>query len=335
MRTSRTEKAKRAKKKGSVKNKILIGVVIAILGVLAGVGGYVWALFGSMDRVELDKSNLGSNVQLNDEFSHIKNIALFGVDQADDEGGRSDAMMIATIDTENKKLKLTSLMRDTYVEIPGQGGNKLNAAYALGKEELAIQTINRNFDLNIEDFVTVDFSSLPKIVDKVGGVNIEIDSAELPHLNDYINDLNSKTGTNSPHVANTGVHKLNGVQAMAYCRIRYTAGDDFKRTERQREVLEQILNNLFKLSPLKYPGLLNEVFPMVKTSLTTNDIMDMGKDVLAIGNNLEQNRFPADGDYQDETINGQSCLTFDKSVTKEKIHSWIFEDNKEVENTEE
>lgn len=326
MRTKRSEKHK---KKGNVKNKILIGVVIAILGVLGIVGGYVWTLFGKMDTVELDKESLGSNVTLNDEFSHIKNIALFGVDQADGQGGRSDAMMIATVDTKNKKLKLTSLMRDSYVEIPGHGSNKLNSAYAYGGEELAIKTVNKNFDLNIENFVTVDFSSLPKIVDKVGGVDIEVDSAELKHINNYVDDLNSKTGTKSGHVSSTGVHKLNGVQAMAYCRIRYTAGDDFKRTERQREVLEQILNNIFKISPVKYPGLLNEVFPMVKTSLSTGEIMEMGKDVLAIGNNLEQHRFPTDEDYAAETINGQSCLTFNKDVTKDKMHKWIFEDIKE------
>ena len=325
----RSNRTKRAKKKGSVKSKILIGALIAILAVVGGIGGYVWALFGKMDKVDLDKENLGSNVELNDEYSHIKNIAFFGVDQADGEGGRSDSMMVATIDTKNDKIKLTSLMRDSYVEIPGNGSNKLNAAYAFGSEELAIQTINKNFDLNIEDFVTVDFSSLPKIVDKVGGVDIEIDSAELKHINNYINDINTRTGTNSGQIGSTGMKHLNGVQAMAYCRIRYTAGDDFKRTERQREVLEQIIGNLFSMSPTKYPGLLNEVFPMVKTSLSTGAIMEMGTDVLAIGNNLEQNRFPADDDLQSEMINGMSCLTFDKAVTTDKIHKWIFEDIKE------
>ena len=325
----RSNRTKRAKKKGSVKSKILIGALIAILAVVGGIGGYVWALFGKMDKVDLDKENLGSNVELNDEYSHIKNIAFFGVDQADGEGGRSDSMMVATIDTKNDKIKLTSLMRDSYVEIPGNGSNKLNAAYAFGSEELAIQTINKNFDLNIEDFVTVDFSSLPKIVDKVGGVDIEIDSAELKHINNYINDINTRTGTNSGQIGSTGMKHLNGVQAMAYCRIRYTAGDDFKRTERQREVLEQIIGNLFSMSPTKYPGLLNEVFPMVKTSLSTGAIMEMGTDVLSIGNNLEQNRFPADDDLQSEMINGMSCLTFDKAVTTDKIHKWIFEDIKE------
>ncbi|MGL5576816.1 MAG: LCP family protein [Sarcina sp.] len=323
------DRVERNKKSGSIKNKILMGAFIAILAVVGAVGGYAWSLFGKMDTVDLDKESLGSNVKLNDEFTHVKNIALFGVDQADGQGGRSDAMMIATVDTKSKKLKLTSLMRDSYVEIPGHGSDKLNSAYAFGQEELAIKTVNKTFDLNIEDFVTVDFSSLPKIVDKVGGVDIEVDSAELKHINNYIDDLNSKTGTKSGHVSGVGVHKLNGVQAMAYCRIRYTAGDDFKRTERQREVLEQILNNVFKISPLKYPGLLNEVFPMVKTSLSTGEIMDMGKDVLSIGNNLEQHRFPTDENYKGETINGMSCLTFDKEVTKDKIHKWIFEDIKE------
>ena len=326
MRGTRVERNKR---RGIIQNKILMIFLILILGIVGLIGGVIWALFNKVDVVNFDKFDLGANIYLNDEFDYIRNIALFGVDQADGEGGRSDAMMIATIDKKNKKLKLTSLMRDSYVQIPGHGGNKLNAAYAFGEEALVIKTINKNFSLNIEDFVTVDFSSLPKIVDKVGGVDIEIDSAEIKHLNNYISDLNSRTGTNSPYIDTTGIHRLNGVQAMAYCRIRYTAGDDFKRTERQREVLEQILNNLFDLSTLKYPGLLNTVFPMVKTSLSMGDIMGMGKDILFIGNNLEQNRFPTDQDYVPKTINGQSCLTFNQDATKEKIHKWIFDDIKE------
>ncbi|WP_297521091.1 LCP family protein [uncultured Clostridium sp.] len=325
----RLNRTKRAKKKGSVKSKILIGALIAILAVVGGIGGYVWALFGKMDKVDLDKENLGSNVELNDEYSHIKNIAFFGVDQADGEGGRSDSMMVATIDTKNDKIKLTSLMRDSYVEIPGNGSNKLNAAYAFGSEELAIQTINKNFDLNIEDFVTVDFSSLPKVIDEIGGIEINIEANVLNELNRYIGDNNRRLNRNSGNIYNAGLTNLDGVQALAYCRIRYGVGDDFARTDRQREVIDGILKKIFSMSPTKYPGLLNEVFPMVKTSLSTGAIMEMGTDVLSIGNNLEQNRFPTDDDLKGEMINGMSCLTFDKAVTTDKIHKWIFEDIKE------
>ena len=321
---NREDREMKRNNKASLRSKIIIGVVISILGVVAMGGGYIWALFSKMDQVEIDKESLGANQELTDEYKHIKNIALFGVDQADGGGGRSDAIMVATLDTKNKKIKVTSFMRDSYVEIPGKGGDKLNAAYSYGQEELAMKTLNQNFDLNIEDFVTVDFSSLPKIIDEIGGVDIEVDGAELKHINNYINDLNSKTGTSSPQVSGTGMRRLNGVQAMAYCRIRYTAGDDFKRTERQREVLDDMLGKILNMSVTKYPGLISEVLPMVKTTLSTGTILDMATDVVSIGNNLEQGRFPMDGDYTAETIRGMSCLTFDKEVTQKKVHEWIF-----------
>lgn len=321
-----SRRTERKKRKGSVRNKILLGALALILAVIGVAGGYVFAMFNKMDKVDIDKSSLGANSSLTDKYAHIKNIALFGVDDADGSGGRSDALMVATIDTKNNKIKVTSLMRDTYVEIPGHEDHKLNSAYAFGQEELAIKTINKNFDLNIEDFVTVDFRSLPKIIEKIGGVDIEVDSSELKYINDYIYDLNDKTGTKSPMVSSTGIQNLNGVQAMAYCRIRYTTGDDFKRTERQREVLDSMLEKMLSVSVTKYPGILSETLPMVKTNISAGDILEMATNVASIGNNLQQGRFPMDGDYTAETIKGMSCLTFDEEVTKEKLHNWIFED---------
>ncbi|WP_297437082.1 LCP family protein [uncultured Clostridium sp.] len=321
---NREDREMKRNNKASLRSKIIIGVVISILGVIGMAGGYVYALFSQMDRVDIDKESLGANQELTDEYGHIKNIALFGVDNADGGGGRSDAIMVATLDTKNKKIKVTSFMRDSYVEIPGKGGDKLNAAYAYGQEELAMKTLNQNFDLNIEDFVTVDFSSLPKVIDEIGGVEINITGAELGPLNQYIRDSNKKLGTNVSGVSSTGLRTLNGVQAMTYCRIRSTVGDDFKRTERQRVVIDAMLEKILNMSVTRYPRLLNAILPMVKTTLSTGDILDMGTDVVSIGNNLEQGRFPMDGDYTAETIRGMSCLTFDKEVTQKKVHEWIF-----------
>lgn len=318
---------KRTTKRKNKKNIILLSILIVILAIVGVVGGYAYAMFSKIERVELDKSNLGINDELSGKYGHITNIALFGVDSAD-EVGRSDSMMIATVDKKNKKLKVTSLMRDSYVDIKGHGKNKLNSAYAFGKEELAISTINENFDLNIENFVTVDFSSLPKIIDKIGGVDIEVDSTEIQNLNRIIDDINEKTGTRSAYVSGTGMKRLNGVQAMAYCRIRYTVGDDYKRTERQREVVEDMLDKILKISPTKYSGLLNEILPMVKTSLSAGEILSLSTDVVSIGNNLEQDRFPRDNSIKEETINGMACLTFDKNTTQKEMHNWLFEDIK-------
>ena len=332
---NREDREIKRNKKASLRSKIIIGGVISILGVIGMAGGYVYALFSQMDRVDIDKESLGANQELTDEYGHIKNIALFGVDNADGGGGRSDAIMVATLDTKNKKIKVTSFMRDSYVEIPGKGGDKLNAAYAYGQEELAMKTLNQNFDLNIEDFVTVDFSSLPKVIDEVGGVEIDIKSDEFSETNKYITDMDIKLGTNTKHLRNTGLQTLNGIQAMAYTRVRFTEGDDFRRTERQRAVIDGMLGKILNMSVTRYPKLLNEILPMVKTTLGTGDILDMGTDVVSIGNNLEQSRFPMDGDYVGEKIRGMEVLTFDKEVTQKKVHDWIFEDNLGNESVEE
>lgn len=310
-------------KKSSKKKKqkyIILGIILPILAIAGMAGGYVWAMFSKMEKIDLDKDNLGSNKELSEKYKGITNIALFGVDSADGNG-RSDSMMIATLDTINKKIKVTSIMRDSYVKISGHGNDKLNAAYAYGQEELAIKTINENFDLNIEDFATVDFASLPKIIDKIGGIEVDVSTAERDELNRHLIDASPVSGT--------GIQKLTGGQAMAYCRIRKGVGDDFGRVERQREVLDQMLNKILNISPTKYPGLLNEVLPMVKTSLSANTIMALAGEVVKIGNNLEQNRFPTDDNLKSENINGADVLTFDKVRAKDEMHEWIFGDVKQ------
>ena len=237
--------------------------------------------------------------------------------------------MIATIDTNNKKLKLTSIMRDSYVNIDGHGLDKLNHAYAFGKAQLAIKTLNENFDLNIEDFVAVNFSSLPKIIDKIGGIELDIDSEELKYINGYINNINSINKTNSPAISSTGLQHVDGTQAMGYCRIRYTSGGDYKRTERHREVLTKIFEKILTMSPTAYPSLLSELLPIVSTSLDTAEIMDLGNKILSIGNvGLEQERFPRDGYCEGKMINGVYYLIFDKEATINQLHDYLFEDKK-------
>ncbi|MGL4990764.1 MAG: LCP family protein [Sarcina sp.] len=325
MDSSRRERNNKKKKKGSTKTKLLLIVVAGILALLGLGGGYAVGMLNKMERVDLDKDKLGINNELTSKYEYIKNIALFGVDSTEGDG-RSDSMMVATIDTKHKKVKVTSLMRDIYVEIPGFEDHKLNSAYAFGKEETAIKTINQTFDLNIEDFVTVDFRTLPQLVDFVGGIEMELDKNEAREINQHIAHLNTILNKNSALITQAGTYQLDGVQAMAFCRIRSTPGDDFKRTERQREVLGILFGKMLDVSPTKYPKMLNDMLPLVKTSLSTSEILSMGTDVASIGGNLEQGRFPVDGDWDSKEIKGMSCLTFDKEATQQKIHDWIFED---------
>ena len=320
------------KSKGKKITLWILGSLLAIIIVgVASVYFYLNSLLNKTTKIEINKENIGITEEVEEKLSQysdsIINIALFGVDADENGVGRSDSIMIATIDTVHKKLKLTSIMRDSYVDIEGKGYDKINHAYAFGGPELAINTINRNFDLNIKDFVAVNFSTLPKIIDKLGGLDIDVDLEELNYINGYINDINRINGTSSPNISTTGVHHMDGTQALAYCRIRYTSGGDYKRTERHREVLSALFSKALTLNITEYPWLLNEILPMVETNLKSSDILDLGSEVLKMSKaTLEQERFPRDGYCQGEMINGIYYLTFDKATTLDQIHNYIFED---------
>lgn len=310
---------------------ILAIVLVIILGAVGGVYFYGNHLFNKLEKVEIDKDNIGITEEVEEKLSQysnsIINIALFGVDAVEGGAGRSDSIMIATIDTVNKKLKLTSIMRDSYVAIDGHGNDKINHAYAFGGPQLAIKTLNENFDLNIEDFASVNFETLPKIIDKVGGIELDIDADELKYINSYIANLNNINGTNEPSIASAGLQHVSGTQALAFCRIRYTSGGDYKRTERHREVLTKILEKIKTLPATSYPSLLSDILPMVNTSLDYSEILELGTEVLKLGDSkMELERFPLDDYCEGKMINEIYYLTFDKETTVEQLHNYIFED---------
>lgn len=322
---------KKRKKKKSLGFKIFMGFLCVVLALAVVGGGYFIGVLSKMDNVKLNKDNLGiveDELKDYNNTNKIKNIALFGVDATDGETGRSDSIMIATLDPVHNKLKLTSIMRDSYVNIDGYGMDKINHAYAYGGPELSIKTLNENFGLNIQDFVSVNFSSLPKIINILGGVDIEITNEELEYINGYIDNINKKDGTNSSHITYAGVQHLDGTQALAYSRIRYTAGGDYKRTERQRTVIDAIFTKLTSAPVSSYNSLLNEVLPYVQTNLNAGDILSLGTKVLGIGNNLEQDRFPRDGYGEGAMIDGVYYLTFDIETTKQQMRDYIFNDIK-------
>lgn len=331
MENNKSKKRNKKNKKESLGFKIFIGFLCVILAIAVVGGGYVIGLLNKMDNIKLNKDNLGI---VEDEFKEyenvnkIKNIALFGIDATDGETGRSDSIMIATLDPVHNKLKITSVMRDSYVYIDGHGQDKINHAYAFGGPELAIKTLNENFGLNIEDFVSVNFSSLPTIINILGGIDIEITQEELEYINSYIDDINAKDGTYSPHISYAGVQHLDGTQALAYSRIRYTSGGDYERTQRHRTVLNALFNKLTSTSVTSYNSLLNEVLPYVQTNLNAGDILSLGTKVLGIGNNLEQDRFPRDGYGEGTMIDGVYYLTFDKEATVKQMRDYIFNDVK-------
>lgn len=297
----------------------ILGVIISILLLtIGGIYAYGNHLFNKIEKIEIDKSDVGIKDEVEEKLSaysdSVINIALFGIDAEDGSVGRSDSIIIATIDTTHKKLKLTSIMRDSYVAIEGHGDDKINHAYAFGGPQLAIKTLNENFDLNIDDFVAVNFTTLPKIIDMLGGVTIDITSEEVSHI---------------PGIDAAGTYILTGEQALSYSRIRYASGGDYVRTDRQRTVLSKVFEKVLSINVTQYPSLLSEILPMVQTNLDYSEILNLGNQVLKMGvTNLEQERFPRDGYCEGKMIDKIYYLTFDKENTVQQLHDYIFEDIK-------
>lgn len=306
------------KKKDSTKilKRILISL-IAVIVLLVGVGVfYIYNVLGKIEKTEINKEELG--IVKEESGKDITNIALFGVDAPKGQTGRSDSIMILSLDKEHKKIKLTSIMRDSYVNIPGRGMDKINHAYAFGGPQLAIKTLNTNFGLNIENFLTVNFTSLPIIIDKIGGVDINLTNGDLKYLNQHL-------GNKSTPVNGTGIHTLDGEQAMAYCRIRYDGGDQ-RRTERHRTVLEAVFKKIKEVPASKIPGIITDLLPYVETNYSSTEILGLGTSNMSLLNtDMVQYRLPEDGKYQGKNIKGVYYTVFDIKETKNDLKKFIYE----------
>ncbi|MBU5315170.1 LCP family protein [Clostridium bornimense] len=294
-------------------------IVLWILGVLlsltvVAVGGtffYVKHMIGKVDHVKIKKDDLGINEEIEEKYGDIRNIALYGIDAEEGKAGRSDSIMILTVDTKNNKLKLTSIMRDSYVNIADHGYDKINHAYAFGGPELAMRTLNENFDLNVKEFMAVNFTSMPEIIDKLGGVNIDITDEEIQYI---------------PGITSAGTQKLTGKQALAYARIRYATGGDYKRTERHRTVLTAIFNEMKSKPVSQYPSLASDFLPYVRTNISSNEMLSLMGDIgTLMSGNLEQNRFPTDEQGEGKMINGVYYMTFNIEEVKNSMHQFIFQ----------
>jgi LCP family protein required for cell wall assembly len=237
--------------------------------------------------------------------------------------------MVLSIDKVYKNIKLTSFMRDMYVEIEGHGKNKLNAAYAFGGPELAVKTLNQNFDLDITDYAIVDFVGLSNIIDIMGGVEVEVKEKEIQEINKYMKEVAEMKKEEATPVKKAGMQFLNGNQATAYARIRKVGEGDFDRAERQKNVLSALFEKLKNQDITKYPSIAATLLPYVKTSLSAGEIVTTGIDVLKQGiGDIDWYRFPLYGYCKGEKIQGTWYLTTDLSITKEHIYQFIYKDVK-------
>ena len=281
------EKVKTNKKKKGRWLKVLGTILLTIILILAILIGlaymYITNKLSKMNTVQLDESQLGITAEASTKLAKYRNMAIFGVDSREDDYGianRCDCIIIASINNETKEVRLISVYRDTYVKIQGHGLDKITHAYSYGEAPLAINTLNTNLDLNISEFVTVNFDSVSDAVDELGGVTINIENEEIKYINDYIDATAQITHKTAKHITSAGRQTLDGVQAVAYSRIRYTAGGDYKRTERMRNVIEAMANKLKSKNIMEINNFMDEILPKVYTNISQKTVMSMIPDMV-------------------------------------------------------
>ena len=256
---------------------VLVLVIILVL-IVGSIFFFINSKLSKIQQVNIDESDLGVSSQVEENLSGYRNIALFGIDSRDSslgKGNRSDCIIIASINNTTKEVKLISVYRDTYVNIEGYGLDKITHAYSYGEASLALKTLNENFDLNITEFVTVNFDAVAEAVNALGGITINVEPEEVDYINQYINETSEVTGLDTEKVTTSGSQTLDGVQAVAYARIRYTEGGDYKRTERMRTVVEAMVNKFKTKSISEMNQIIDQILPEVYTNITAGDIFSL------------------------------------------------------------
>ena len=344
--TDRQKRIRRRRRKSTM-SRVVFALEIIILVVLMG-GLFVYAKLGNMNYEDLNFENVDVNqsVEENQDMKGYTSIALVGLDSREGEldgDVNSDTMIIASINNDTKKVKLVSIYRDTYLRVGSNSDgenvyNKANSAFCTGGPEKMMTMMNKNLDLNIVDYVTVDFKGVAEAVELLGGIDVDLKEEEIEHLNNYCVETSEVTGMDyTPLKKVAGVHHLNGVQTVAYARIRYTAGNDFRRAARQREVIYKIVEKAKNSRISTLSKVLDKVFPLIKTSLTKPEILQMGMSMLSYDIE-DQTGFPFDhlyGGVVEDAMDGLDCvlpITLESNVIK--LHEFLYPEDSYVPSDE-
>lgn len=327
----RAQRKNGKKKKLTTWQKVLIGVIIFLVCVIGMSVAYVYAKWSKIDTKDIKAEDIVINeeVKLNKELDlgdGYKNVALFGVDSRDGnlgEGNRTDCIIVASLNNETKEIKMVSVYRDTLLNLSEGTYQKCNGAYSYGGPVLAINMLNMNLDLDIEDYVTVDFGAISDAIDLLGGVEIDIKEEEIQYLNKYIKETARSAGKKANKVTEAGLQLLDGPQATTYARIRSTAGGDFTRTERQRLVIEKMFEKAKNADLGTLNEIINKVFPQVSTSFTLQEILMYASaySEYTLSDNMG---FPVDK-YTD-TVSGLGSIVIPSDLTSNvtKLHEFLF-----------
>ncbi|MDO4976561.1 MAG: LCP family protein [Eubacteriales bacterium] len=331
-RTSASGKAKKSRKKDRrirMALQVVTCIVLVALFVSSAAFGAAAAYFNNMtSNIVTDSETTLKNADVIEADlaydQDVVNILLIGCDKRADEteAGRSDSTMIATVDLKNGKLKLTSLMRDMYIEVPGYGLHKFNAAYSYGGVELEYETIANTFGIRLDGYVEVDMAAFRQVVDLIGGVPMDITEAEAYFLQTAY--VRSKHGEKN---VVAGANLLTPYQALAYCRIRQDITGEFGRTDRQRKVLINIFNELKNADIMTITNICMKSLKYIKTDLTEEQIRSLMMSVISMGTTeIEQLRIPYEGTYQEDrtSANGAWVMQVDYEKNRQAIQYFIY-----------
>ena len=279
---NRNRKRKKMTRRQRRKRKLILFIVevLVILILLAAL--FVIIKLNKLNNtgdLDEDKLNINIDAKTQELLDGYTNIALFGIDNRSTgkyESGNSDCIMIASINNDTKEVRLISVYRDSFLAVDDDDDlRKLNAAYAKGGPTGAVAALNKNLDLDIKEYVAVDFNAVMEVVDALGGIELDISSKEAETMKIYINEMNEVMGTNGTAVSGPGLQTVNGIQALTYCRDRYSGGDDYGRTERQRTVISKIVEKAKAASLPTLNKVIDKLFPDISTSLSSSEILGL------------------------------------------------------------
>lgn len=299
-------------------------IVILLLIIFIPVGILTFMIKENHKKEQISKKEAKQEALKNEKSI---NIALFGLDRrSKEEKSRADSIMVANINFETKTINLVSILRDTLVDIKGHGRDKLNHSYAYGGAELSMETINSNFDLDINKYVSVDFFSLAKVIDIIGGVDIDLKDYEANQINQNLNEINNieKLPAGTDYIQGSGLKTLNGRQAVAYCRIRKVGNGDYERTQRQRNVLKAILVKYEKLDSGKRFEVSMEMMSQVTTNIPINDIKELQSKILNDKDfTINQHMIPFEGSFENKIIDKKWVIDANMQENIKQIHEYL------------
>ena len=327
------------RKKKNKKNKIVIFAVEIIVLVALLVGMYMYFKVDkvqSTGEIKPEDVAIELDSETKEALKGYTNIALFGLDNRSTgnyDGGNSDCIMIASINNDSKEVKLISVYRDTFLSVKDDTFNKINSAYAYGGPRGAIAALNKNLNLDITNYVAVDFAAVVDAVDLLDGIELTLTDQEVKIMNDnYIDEINEVTKHSSSKLSSGGTYTVDGVQALAYCRIRYTAGDDFKRTERQREVLGKMIEKAKGSSISTVSSLIDSMFGEISTSFTSKEILSLASSVMDY--ELAGNHgWPFELCTGNFGSKGSIVVPTDLETNVVELHEYLFGEKNNVSNT--